>query len=76
MQEKLFEIIAKIMGVPADTVTIESSPESIPSWESLRHMRLLLAVEEAFSVEFLDDEIVEINDAQSIMQKLEEKGAR
>ncbi len=74
MEKKLFKIHADTMNVPEDSVSAESSPKSIPAWDSLKHMRLLLSVEEAFGIAFLDDEIVEIDDTQSLLKNLQGRG--
>ncbi|WP_029896952.1 acyl carrier protein [Desulfohalovibrio reitneri] len=75
MEEKLYQIIANVMNVPADSIDKDSSPKTVAAWESLKHMNLLLAVEEAFGVTFTDEDIVEMEDARSILDKLSEKGA-
>lgn len=70
MNNKVCGIVAKIMGVPAETVTEDSSPDSLPRWDSLRHMKLVLAIEEAFGMQFTDEEIVSIKDVRSIVALL------
>ena len=40
MVEKLYEIIAKIMDVPASEINDESSPETIESWDSFNSLLL------------------------------------
>lgn len=66
-------IVAQIMGVPPDRVTEASSPDTIEKWDSLQHMKLILAVEEAFGVQFSDQEIVSIKDVRSINALLTRK---
>lgn len=61
------------MGVAAHEVTETSSPDTIESWDSLQHMKLILAVEEAFGVQFSDRDIVSIKDVQSLIALLGQK---
>jgi acyl carrier protein len=75
MEQKLFAIIANVMGIAPETVSEASSPKNVPTWESLKHMNLILTVEEAFGLSFTDEDIVEMEDARSILAKLREKGA-
>lgn len=63
------------MSVPVDTVTPESSPETIATWDSLNHMGLVLALEQEFHVSLNDDQIVELMSVKQIVA-LFEKVAR
>ena len=75
VRDRVFGIIATVMGVPPSSVTIDVSPRTIAQWDSLKHMNLILAVEEAFGVQFTDEDIVAIEDARSLLSVLETKGA-
>ncbi len=57
MQERIKVVMAQIFNVDIDTITEESSPESIDRWDSLKHMQLILAIEDEFDITFSDDEI-------------------
>tara|TARA_B100001971_G_C17957363_1_gene415642 strand:+ start:335 stop:538 length:204 start_codon:yes stop_codon:yes gene_type:complete len=52
--------MSAVFEIPVDQITENSSPDSIESWDSLRHMNMVVAFEEEFGVEFTDDEIVEM----------------
>ena len=52
--------MAAVLEVPVDEITDESSPDNIESWDSLKHMNLVVALEEEFNIRFDDDEIVEM----------------
>ena len=75
LNEKVFQIISTIMAVPPASVTIEATPKTISQWDSLKHMNLILAIEESFGVSFTDDEVVAIEDARTLIAVLEGKGA-
>jgi acyl carrier protein len=53
-------------------VNEKSSPDSIESWDSLNHMKLVLALEEEFNVTFTDDQIVDMITAELILVSLKE----
>jgi acyl carrier protein len=59
-ESKLKELMAKVFNVPFDTITSDASPDTIENWDSLRHMNLVLALEQEFNVEFTDEQVVEI----------------
>jgi acyl carrier protein len=73
MRQKVFEIVARIMGVPVEAVTSESSPETLANWDSLRHMKLILAIEESLDIQFNDEDIVSIKNLQDLLSRLEAK---
>ena len=58
--EQVRGIASDVFGVPADTITAESSPQSIESWDSMQHLNLVLAIEERFGVLFEPEEMEEM----------------
>jgi acyl carrier protein len=73
VREQVVDIVATIVGVDPAQVDENSSSSSLAGWDSLRHMKLVLAVEEAFRIRFTDDEIVSITDVRSIIRLLARK---
>lgn len=73
MSKEVFKVVASIMGVPVESVSESSSPETLVNWDSLRHMKLILAVEESLGVEFNDDDIVSIKDVRGLVARIEAK---
>jgi acyl carrier protein len=54
------QIAADVLGVPVDSVTAASSPETLEGWDSLKHINIMMAIEQAFAVEILPEEMAEI----------------
>lgn len=52
LDERLRELSASILGIDADILTADSSPDTVGDWTSLRHLSLIAAVEEEFAVQF------------------------
>jgi len=67
-EERLKVIFSTVMGISIDSVVPESSPNSVPSWTSLRHMNLISAVEEEFSISLDFDEVVTVVQYQLLQQ--------
>lgn len=59
-EAKLKEVMARVFKVPAGMITADASPDTVENWDSLRHMNLILALEQEFDVELTDDQVVEI----------------
>ena len=73
MQYDVFKILSQIMNVPIDQLNDNSSPETIANWDSLKHMNLILALEEKFAVAFSDEEIIGMLSVKSIVDVLSKK---
>jgi acyl carrier protein len=61
LDERLREVSASVLGIDADLLTETSSPETLGDWTSIRHLSLIAAVEEEFSIQF---SLAEINGSQ------------
>ena len=56
MSKKLYELVAKVMNVPVNSISDNSGPESIESWTSFKGYVLLYELETEFKVKFTIDE--------------------
>jgi acyl carrier protein len=60
MEDRIINVMAAVFEVPVDEIIDESSSDNIESWDSLKHMNLIIALEEEFGVQFTDEEIVQM----------------
>lgn len=73
-QAVLRQVIADVFGVPLDQITEDASIDSVDAWDSLKHLNLVLALEERFGVSFTEQETVEILNYELIRTVLAEHG--
>ena len=73
-EQKLKQVLSRIFNVSLDMITDNASPDTIENWDSVRHMTLVLALEEEFDIEFTDDQVVEILSYKLIKIVLKEHG--
>lgn len=59
MEERIKKVFSNVFNLDIETINNESSPDNIESWDSLKHMNLILALEEEFEIEFDEQEIVD-----------------
>jgi acyl carrier protein len=71
--DELKTAIASALHVPADQVAEDSSGQTIPQWDSVGHMNLVLALEERFNTSFTVEEIMAMRDVATIRRILEGK---
>ena len=71
---KLHETLSAVLGVPADQINDDTSPDNVAAWDSVMHLNLVLALEEAFGTSFTPEETLEMTSAKLIRLILDEKG--
>jgi acyl carrier protein len=69
------EIVSRVLGVPEDKITPDSSTKTTRSWDSLRHVELVLEVEEAYGVSFTPTEIFALSSVRGFCELLQKKKA-
>lgn len=72
MEEEVKSVVAQVMEVPVDLVNADSSPDTIATWDSLKHMNLVLALEQTFGVTFSEEQIAEMLNVGIIVLTLKE----
>jgi len=58
--KRIKRTMAAVFDISEEEIVDTSSPDNVEGWDSLRHMTLVLALEEEFNVELLDAEVHEM----------------
>lgn len=74
MSKRLYDLISKVMNVPATGITDDSGPESIESWTSFKGYVLLYELETEFKVKFTIDEAMDVKKVADIKRHLGNHG--
>ena len=53
-----------------DDIDDNTSPDTLESWDSLKHMNLIIALEEEFLVDLSDEDIIEMINYKLIFHRL------
>lgn len=72
--ETLREIMALTFDVPEATITAETAQANFPKWDSLAHLNLMLALEDAFGLRLSVEEIRRLTSVPAILAHLEAAG--
>lgn len=64
--EQARDVIASTFGLPASNVPDSVSSDTIPIWDSLHHLTLIVALEDRFSVTYTSSEIPHMNSLDAI----------
>ena len=71
--EKVIGIVASTCAVDQGEVTENSMVGDFPAWDSMGHLAILNAVEEAFDISFEPEEMMEIEDVKDIVAAVSSK---
>jgi acyl carrier protein len=67
------EVIGKILEIDQAEISDESSPDTLPEWDSLMHLRIILELEKAFSIDISPEEGIEMENFQMICNYINER---
>jgi acyl carrier protein len=73
--DKLKQVMAAVLRVPAAEIDDQTSPDSVEAWSSLAHLDLILAIEEEFGVTIPDEEVGDLTSYRLLRLTLDEQGA-
>jgi len=57
MEDRIKNIMAAVFEISISDIDDESSVDTIKSWDSLKHMNLIIALEEEFLITIPDEEV-------------------
>ncbi len=73
--DPLCGLVAEALDVRAESVTDESSSDTIANWDSSAGMSLVVLIEETYGVTFEAGELARLTSVGAIRQLLRQKGA-
>jgi acyl carrier protein len=72
VRDRVLIVISQILDVPVEQLRDESSPDTVAVWDSLKHMNLILAIEEEFGIYFSDEKIRQMLNVGTIVANVSE----
>jgi len=60
MNKILVESVSSILNIESEAVTLDTSQENTPSWDSLAHLRLILEIEQNLGIRFQSQDITRL----------------
>ena len=70
MKERILKIISQVLKTEGDE---NASQKSIPQWDSLHHLNLIIELEVEFDISFEPEEIAEMKSVSKIEELIESK---
>ncbi len=59
-EDKLKQVVADVLEVDPATIGADFSMDTVEQWDSLRHMTLVLSIEDEFGISIPDEEAANI----------------
>jgi acyl carrier protein len=75
MREQLTRILADTLGISACEIGDDSSMDTLPAWDSVAHLNLVMSIEQEFGVQFSPEELMEMRSLPAIEALLAKKRA-
>lgn len=73
-EHDLKRVLGDVFGIDPVTIGDATSTDTVASWDSLKHLNLVIALEERFQVTFTEEESVEILNYPLVKMTLEQHG--
>lgn len=72
MENKIIELIARVLNVPVGEVTLETEIGELDEWDSLRNVQIIAQLEKEFEVKITPDMIMDLEDVSDIISLIKD----
>lgn len=73
--ERLYQTIAQVLDVEVDELSDEVSLDALPTWDSLNHLNLIMALESEFGVNLTAEDALNMRSVGAMRELLRGYGA-
>jgi acyl carrier protein len=70
---KITEILAELLDNPELQLTEESTADSVEDWDSVNHVKLLIALESDLGIQFATDEVNGVQNVGALIDVIQNK---
>jgi acyl carrier protein len=64
----VIDIMAGLFGLSPETLTLDSSMETVGQWDSLQHINVIVDVEQRFGIVLSPEEVVQLHSVRAIVE--------
>jgi acyl carrier protein len=72
MDEQIRAIMAEVLRLPADRIGTDTAMGAVANWDSTAHMRMMIALEDAFGIDLDESRMVEMTSFARIRSAVEQ----
>ncbi len=67
MEEKIIDIITRILEVDREDIEMDTAIGDLPEWDSLNHLRIITELEEEFGIKYSQSDLAELEDVSDLV---------
>lgn len=69
------QIVADVLGIAPSSLTLASSSDAFPAWDSVHHLNIMMALEERFGIAIEPEDIERMRTVGAIVAVVEKHGS-
>jgi len=73
VDEKLVDILGDIFDLEPEEISADMTHEDVPLWDSLNHLKLITAVEQAYGIQFAMSDVQSIDGIAKLQEAIAAK---
>ena len=73
METQIKQIMADLLDLDAESIDESTTQDSTPTWDSLNHVHLIIALEQEFEVTFCPEEVEVMISFRDVLETLEKR---
>jgi acyl carrier protein len=67
MEQKIIEIIARILKVDTSEVELDTAIGDLDEWDSLHHIQIIVEIENTYNIKFNHVDLAELEDVSDLI---------
>ena len=71
MEDRIRTIMAEALRLPVERIGSDAAIGTVPNWDSTAHMRMMIALEDEFSIDLDENRMVEMTSLVKIRATVE-----
>jgi len=75
ISEKLKSVILQELGLEDFVINDSTTASMVPGWDSLKHIRVIMAIEEAYGIRFRTLEVIRLKNVGELQTLIDNKNA-
>lgn len=74
MADRISQIVSSVLDIPLDQLNDDTSPDDVPSWDSMAHINMVMAFEQEFDISLMPEDQEEMLSIKLIRIILKDHG--
>ena len=75
VERNVEHVVAEVLQLPSSMINDQLAMQDVDVWDSLKHMELIVSLEETFGLQLNFEEIVTMQSVANIKRVLRDRGA-